>query len=71
MKPSTLKTTLLISLLASMVAITGCEEKGPMEKAAQGVDNAVDESRDAIEDSADDMEDAADDAADAVKDATN
>lgn len=66
-----LKRTLLISLFAAFVALAGCEEKGPMEKAGESIDNTVDDGKDAIDDAANDIEDAADDAADKVKDATN
>lgn len=66
-----LKRTLLISIFAAFVALAGCQEKGPAEKAGEKIDNAIDGGKDSIEDAADDVEDAADDAADEIKDATN
>ena len=66
-----LKKALLISLMASFVALTACEKDGPAERAGEAIDNATDNSKDALEDAGDNIQDAADDAADAVKDATN
>ena len=63
MNTQKLKHVFLISLIASLLAITGCEEKGPLEKAGETIDDAVNDSGDALEDAADDVEDAADDAA--------
>ncbi|RBP52779.1 hypothetical protein [Arenicella xantha] len=71
MKHANLKKLLLTSLFASLVALAGCEEKGPMEKAGESIDNAVDDAGDAINDAGDEVEDAADDAADEIEDAAN
>ena len=58
MKALNLKLLLLLSLLAGTVALTGCEQKGPMEKAWESIDEAVDDAGDAVEDAADEVEDA-------------
>ena len=50
----------MLSLVAGMATLTGCEEKGPMEKAGESIDEAVDDAGDAVEDAADDVEDATD-----------
>lgn len=78
MKNSNVKKLLLISLCASFLALAGCEEKGPMEKAGERVDDAVDnagdamdDAKDAADDAADEMEDAVDDVADEVDDQIN
>lgn len=42
-----LKKALLISLMASCVALTACEEQGPAEKAGESIDNAVNNAKDA------------------------
>lgn len=54
------KKLLALSLFASFLALAGCEEKGPMEKAGETIDEAVEDGGDAIEDAADEVEDAAD-----------
>ena len=53
-----LKLLLLACVLLSMVAFTGCKEKGPMEKAGKAVDKAADKTADAVKDAADDTKDA-------------
>ena len=58
MTTPSLKNTLLISLLASTLALSACEQDGPMEKAGESIDNAVDDSKDALDDAADDIKDA-------------
>ncbi|MGY9015614.1 MAG: hypothetical protein ACKVG9_10125 [Rhodospirillales bacterium] len=50
MKTTHLKHALLISLFAGMVALAGCEEKGPMENAGENIDNALDTAVDAAVD---------------------
>lgn len=66
-----LKNALLVSLLASMMALSACEKDGPMERAGESVDEAVENTGDALDDAADNTEDAIDDAADDIEDATN
>lgn len=58
MTTPSLKNTLLISLLASMLALAACEKAGPMEKAGKRLDNAVDDASDAIDEAADDIKEA-------------
>ena len=35
--------------LVAMALSTGCQDKGPMEKAGESVDNAIDDAGDAVE----------------------
>ena len=53
-------TFMLTFLLACLAApLTGCpEEKGPMEKAGESIDEAVDETGDALEEAGDEVEEA-------------
>jgi predicted small lipoprotein YifL len=53
----------LVSLGASLALLTGCEQKGPMEKAGQKIDKAV-------EDTGKEIKKAGEKAADKVRDAT-
>jgi hypothetical protein len=41
-----------------MLALAGCKEKGPMEKAGKAVDKAAQKTGDAVKDAADDTKDA-------------
>ena len=51
----------LVFVLALALATTACvEEKGPMEKAGEKVDDAVEEVGDSLEDAGDEVEDAVD-----------
>ena len=45
------KIIVLLSLLCSFLAFAtlGCEKKGPMEKAGEKVDEAVDSAKDAVD----------------------
>jgi predicted small lipoprotein YifL len=45
-----------------LIASTGCEKKGPMEKAGEKVDEAAQKTGDAIKDAADKTKEAADNA---------
>lgn len=69
----TLATTLIASGL--LLCAAGCEEKGPMEKAGESIDNAAKDVKDAfdkdgpVENAAEKAGEAIDDAADKVKDA--
>lgn len=60
---------LLVALIA--LPLVGCEEKGPMEKAGESMDEAIDDARDAADEIGDDIEDAADEVGDEVDDATD
>jgi predicted small lipoprotein YifL len=53
----------VVSLGVSLALLTGCEQKGPMEKAGQKIDKAV-------EDTGKEIKKAGEKAADKVKDAT-
>lgn len=44
------KTILMVLLGVSAALFAGCEEKGPMERAGENVDRAVDDAGDAIDD---------------------
>ena len=64
----------LLAILAALsvtVALSGCKEKGPMEKAGEKIDQAVEDTSDAAEDAMDDAKDAADDAGDEMEDAAD
>ena len=54
--------TIFASLaLVFLLTLGGCEEKSPIEKAGDKVEDAADEVGDAVEDAADEVEDAVDD----------
>ena len=53
----------VVSLGVSLALLTGCEQKGPMEKAGQKIDKAV-------EDTGKEIKKAGEKAADKVRDAT-
>lgn len=44
------KVILMLMLGLSVALFVGCEEKGPMERAGENVDRAVDDAGDAIDD---------------------
>ena len=52
------KYVMLVSVLFSGLALTGCKEKGPMEKAGESIDNAVQKTGDAAKDAAEKAKDA-------------
>lgn len=51
----------LLFALGGGAVLTGCEEKGPAEKAGEEIDEAVEDAGDAIEDAADEVEEETDD----------
>lgn len=75
-----MKHTFTLAALAalSILGLAGCAKEGPMERAGEKVDHAVDAVKngghetagDKIEDAADNVKDAASDAKDAAKEAT-
>ena len=71
MKHLTAKHILLITLLGTLVTITGCEEKGPAEKAGEKIDKAFNDSNNAIDEAIEDAKDKSKEIADDIKDATN
>ncbi len=52
------KYVLLVSVLFSGLALTGCKEKGPMEKAGESIDKAAQKTGDAAKDAAEKAKDA-------------
>jgi len=54
-------------LVTVLIGATGCEQKGPMEKAADKVDESAEEAADAIGDAAREAADEASDAAEEAK----
>lgn len=63
-------TLLLIALLS--LPLVGCaEEKGPMEKAGEKIDDAVEEAKDGVEDVGEEIGDAVEDIGEEVEDATD
>ena len=52
------KYVMLVSVLFSGLALTGCKEKGPMEKAGESIDNAAQKTGDAAKDAAEKAKDA-------------
>ena len=46
------------AVAALFLVLPGCEEKGPMEKAGETVDDAVEETGEALEDAGDEIKDA-------------
>ena len=71
MKTLSAKHLLLIALLGTLITITGCEEKGPAEKAGEKIDKAFDDSNNAIEDAIDNAKEKSEEIEDDIKDATN
>jgi hypothetical protein len=56
-------TILSVMVLAGMLggALTGCEKKGPAERAGEKIDNAAHDVKEGAKDAADKVENAADD----------
>lgn len=52
--------TLAVALCASLslMALTGCEQEGPAEKAGKDVDQAVEDAGDAVEDTGEKLKEA-------------
>jgi hypothetical protein len=50
----------LLLALGGGVALTGCEEQGPAEKAGEKIDDAVEDAGDKIDEAGDSVEEAAD-----------
>lgn len=47
--------------IAFLVAVTGCEDEGPAEKAGKQIDESAEEVGDKLEEAGDDIEEAAED----------
>lgn len=54
-------------ILAFLLVLSGCEEKGPAEKAGEEIDDAVEDVGDKAEDVMDKAEDKVDEAADSLQ----
>lgn len=52
----------IVGLGAALAMLGGCDNDGPLENAAEEVDDAVDDAADEIDDAADDVADEIDDA---------
>jgi len=50
----------LALILASLIALAGCEPDGPMENAGEEIDDAVEDVQDTTEDAVDEVEDEVD-----------
>ncbi|MBN8279209.1 MAG: hypothetical protein J0M16_01225 [Gammaproteobacteria bacterium] len=60
--------TFSAALLASLLALTACEKKGPAEQLGEEVDEAVDTVKNGEESTASKLDDAVDEAREAVED---
>lgn len=56
--------TIAVLFAFSSIALVGCEQDGPAERAGEEIDEAVDEAEDNIEDAAEEVEDEVEDARD-------
>jgi hypothetical protein len=52
---------LVTGFVIGVAALSGCENEGPLERAGENVDDAVDDAGDAVEDAGEEIEDAVDD----------
>lgn len=67
-----LTATITLALSALALPLAGCpEEKGPMEKTGEKVDEAADEAKDSVEEAADEAKEAAEEAGDSVEEAAD
>ncbi len=68
-----MKSKILIGamLVAFVLLVTGCQEKGPAEKAGEKIDNAVDDIKDNGNDVLDKASDAIEEAGDKIENKTN
>jgi|GEM_PF-969780 len=62
---------LALAFVWGLLGLQGCERDGPVENAAENVDDALEETGDEIDDAADRARDAAQDAADNLEDAAD
>lgn len=61
----------LLLALGAGVALTGCEDQGPAEKAGERIDQAVEETGDEIDEAAEEAGDAVEEAADEIEEETD
>jgi hyperosmotically inducible protein len=68
-----MKSKILIGalLVAFILVITGCEEKGPAEKAGEKIDNAVENVKDNSNDALEEAENAIEEAGDKIENETD
>jgi len=68
-----MKSKILIGtlLVAFMLVVTGCEEKGPAEKAGEKIDNVTSDIKDSTKDALDKADDAIEDAGDKIENKTD
>lgn len=68
-----MKSKILIGtlLVAFVLAVTGCEEKGPAEKAGEKIDNVASDIKDNTKDALDKADDAIEDAGDKIENKTD
>jgi predicted small lipoprotein YifL len=57
-------------LLATVLGLAACQEKGPAEEAGENIDNALESMGDNIEDATDSAGDKLEEAGDAIEDKT-
>lgn len=50
------RTLLIAFVLGSLSMVSACEDKGPVEKAGEQIDETIEESADAIEEAGDEIE---------------
>jgi len=61
----------LLALGFGVTGLTACENEGPLERAAENTDDALDDAGDNLEDAGDDIKDKAEDVADDIEDAVD
>lgn len=68
-----MKSKILIGtlLVAFVLMVTGCEEKGPAEKAGEKIDNVASDIKDNTKDALDKADDAIEDAGDKIENKTD
>lgn len=68
-----MKSKILIGtlLVAFVLVVTGCEEKGPAEKAGEKIDNVASDMKDNTKDALDKADDAIEDAGDKIENKTD
>ena len=52
-----MNTWIKVLIPLAFLSLAACEEKGPMEKAGEDIDNAVEDARDNLEDASDEAAD--------------
>jgi predicted small lipoprotein YifL len=60
-----------VALLPAALALAGCEEKGPLEKAGAKIDDAAADTRDAVGDAVDKTGEAIEEGGDKIREKTD